>query len=374
MKFSYDNYVFAFDVENRIGYFWKGDYAEEFDEFYAKEIIDKFKEKFGDLEFRIFDSLEFKEEDNESEKLMKYQILKNLPNKTVWKLKRNLLSIIKFKNLKSKINEFKSYEKSWNWRRKLLNLYSLSKLINIIVILIAAILLFNPMILNLNSGALALFIVFLLLLGLTVINLIFILFPMKLPGILYDFGLVAKPSSISGEKIKKAEKSIKPSQPKLPPSPVLPPSKEEKKLKPHQIEIQIPGLEKPSVPQKKGKTKEKVEDEFFDEDLDLGIPEVPVAPPKQSIKLDAPGVSPELVEKVTKGETKEVKYILVKCDRCEEIIAVPVPKKKVIDSELPVVPISYVHGKGKKIHVLTIHIDHDFDVRRRRISDVAIEK
>ena len=73
-------------------------------------------------------------------------------------------------------------------------------------------------------------------------------------------------------------------------------------------------------------------------------------------------------------ESPNTKVILVNCERCKAVIPVPVPKKAVLDSELPVVPISYVHKNLQKEdqHCLTIHLDHDFDIRRQRISDVVI--
>ena len=51
-----------------------------------------------------------------------------------------------------------------------------------------------------------------------------------------------------------------------------------------------------------------------------------------------------------------------------------IPKKIIIDSELPIIPISYVHKNKQKEdqHCITIYIDHDFDIRRQRISDVIL--
>jgi hypothetical protein len=74
-----------------------------------------------------------------------------------------------------------------------------------------------------------------------------------------------------------------------------------------------------------------------------------------------------------KLESEKVKVVLVNCERCKEIIPVPIPKNFVLKSELPVVPISYVHKNSKKKdqHCITLHLDHDFDIRRQRISDVV---
>ncbi len=112
------------------------------------------------------------------------------------------------------------------------------------------------------------------------------------------------------------------------------------------------------------------------EDLDLEIPEIPEAPKKKDkINLDSPGLSVDLLGKIKKLEQKNIKVVLVNCERCNEVIPVPIPKNIIKKSELPVVPISFIHKnpKRKDIHCITLHIDHDFDIRRQRISDVIIE-
>ena len=107
--------------------------------------------------------------------------------------------------------------------------------------------------------------------------------------------------------------------------------------------------------------------------MELGIPSIPVAPKKrEKITVDSPGLSTDILNNIKEIETDDVEVVLVNCDRCEAVIPVPVPKKAVLESELPVVPISYVHTHDKDQHCLTIHVDHDFDIRRQRISDVVL--
>ena len=121
--------------------------------------------------------------------------------------------------------------------------------------------------------------------------------------------------------------------------------------------------------------KEKKPKYLSDEDLELDIPIVPAAPKqKDKITLDTSNLSTDVLERMKKFESSDVKVVLVNCERCKAIIPVPVPKKAVLESELPVVPISYVHKnlKKKDQHCLTIHLDHDFDIRRQRLSDVVI--
>jgi len=112
-----------------------------------------------------------------------------------------------------------------------------------------------------------------------------------------------------------------------------------------------------------------------EEDIELDIPELPEAPKKkEKITLKSPGISPEIIDGMKTMKSKEIKVVLVNCERCGNIIPIPIPKKVVLNSELPVVPISYVHKnkENKDQHCITIHIDHDFDIRRQRISDVIL--
>jgi hypothetical protein len=109
--------------------------------------------------------------------------------------------------------------------------------------------------------------------------------------------------------------------------------------------------------------------------LNLEIPVVPEAPKKkEKLTLDTSKLSNDVLKRMKKYESHDIKVVLVNCERCEAVIPVPVPKKAVLDSELPVVPISYVHKnlRNEDQHCLTIHLDHDFDIRRQRLSDVII--
>lgn len=125
----------------------------------------------------------------------------------------------------------------------------------------------------------------------------------------------------------------------------------------------------------KSKTKEKKEDYSNKENVDLGIPSIP-EPPKGKVKIsaDSPELSPDVLERIKKIESPDMKVVLVNCERCKAVIPIPVPKKVVLESELPIVPVSYVHKnlKNKDQHCLTIHLDHDFDIRRQRLSDVVL--
>ena len=110
------------------------------------------------------------------------------------------------------------------------------------------------------------------------------------------------------------------------------------------------------------------------EDVELGIPLVPESPKKKNkLTVNSPGLSADLLQKLKSLESDKIKVVLVNCERCKEIIPVPIPKDYVIKSDLPIVPISYVHSNFhmKDQHCITLHLDHDFDIRRQRISDVV---
>jgi len=110
------------------------------------------------------------------------------------------------------------------------------------------------------------------------------------------------------------------------------------------------------------------------ENVELGIPLVPESPKKKNkLTINSPGLSADLLQKLKRLESDKIKVVLVNCERCKEIIPVPIPKNYVIKSDLPVVPISYVHSNSrmKDQHCITLHLDHDFDIRRQRISDVV---
>lgn len=111
------------------------------------------------------------------------------------------------------------------------------------------------------------------------------------------------------------------------------------------------------------------------ENEDLDIPSVPEPPKrKQKLSINSPDLAPDVLERIKKVESPDMKVVLVNCERCNAVIPIPVPKNVVLESELPIVPVSYVHKnlENKDQHCITIHLDHDFDIRRQRLSDVVI--
>ncbi|MFW9824582.1 MAG: hypothetical protein ACFFE4_16685 [Candidatus Thorarchaeota archaeon] len=110
-------------------------------------------------------------------------------------------------------------------------------------------------------------------------------------------------------------------------------------------------------------------------DSELGIPSVPEPPKRKgNLSIASPDLSQDVLTRIKKVETPDVKVVLVNCERCKAVIPIPIPKKVVLESELPIVPISFVHNnlECKDKHCITVHLDHDFDIRRQRLSDVVI--
>ena len=126
---------------------------------------------------------------------------------------------------------------------------------------------------------------------------------------------------------------------------------------------------------KSSKLQEEEKEYKSKEEEILEIPSVPEAPKKnKKITLQSSDLSSEILQRIKKVESPDIKVVLVNCNRCKAIIPIPVVKKVVLNSELPIVPISYVHKNlvNQDLHCITIHVDHDFDIRRQRISEVII--
>ncbi len=103
------------------------------------------------------------------------------------------------------------------------------------------------------------------------------------------------------------------------------------------------------------------------EEADLDIP----LPPPPKIKQTANVEVSDLVFFDDKFvNNPDYQYILIECEGCGGVIKMPVPKAVVLSSPLPVVPVTYVHGKESR-HAILAHLDHEFQVRRIRFSHLV---
>lgn len=148
-----------------------------------------------------------------------------------------------------------------------------------------------------------------------------------------------------------------------------------KEIKSEQKDKSLKKLNVETPSNSKSKTTSSKEDYSSLENVELDIPAIPEPPKKKDkISKDSPGLSPDVLKRMKKVESPNMKVVLVNCERCDAVIPIPVPIKVVTDSDLPIVPVSYVHKnlKKKDQHCITIHLDHDFDIRRQRLSDVVL--
>ncbi|MGV9198167.1 MAG: hypothetical protein ACOC4M_04950 [Promethearchaeia archaeon] len=353
-KFTHDDIVFISD--GKAGYIWKGENANDLDELSAKKVEKLIRKKFEGTEFQLIPKAKIYESDNPKIKEIKIELNNRLPNPILSHIKSTPSSI--FNKVRKKYKKIKNYEDSWKWRKKLSNITNIWKLliVNVVVLLISILIMINKSIFYFQLNDFVLLIALISLCFIFVLNLIYVFFPMKIQ-VLDLYG--------------KEEPEIK--EGKMPPSPKLP--KQKKSM--HKTKLDIKKIDIPEIKPKtkKGKKRKKVEGMEYasEEEKDLGIPSIPSAPKKKlNVKIKDPNLSTEVVNKMEELEDKDHKVVLVNCDRCKSVIPIPVPRDAVKQSELPIVPISYVHKnmKDKDEHCITIYVDHDFDIRRRRFSDV----
>lgn len=112
-----------------------------------------------------------------------------------------------------------------------------------------------------------------------------------------------------------------------------------------------------------------------EEDDDLYA--APVVPPPRktpTIPLDSPEIAPDLLKKIEKIDTKEFKPIIIKCERCNKYVLIPIPIQPVLESEKRELLVNYVHknNKNNDKHCLLFEVDHDFNILLPKTIDVII--
>jgi len=111
-----------------------------------------------------------------------------------------------------------------------------------------------------------------------------------------------------------------------------------------------------------------------DEDEDYYAPIVPPPRITRTIPLDSEGLSQDLLKKLEKIDTENIKPIIIKCDRCNKYVLLPIPIQPVLESEKREVFINYVHEnkKNNDKHCLLFEVDHDFNIILPKIIEVII--
>lgn len=102
--------------------------------------------------------------------------------------------------------------------------------------------------------------------------------------------------------------------------------------------------------------------------IDLGIPAIPM---KKIIKIQPSDLDTKLILE-EESQNPNIKVILVECQICGTPIKMPVPRKIIEESELPVTDVTYIHGDPP--HAITAQLDRDFQVRRRRAAQTVFEE
>ena len=399
-KITPEDITLVLDKKTKNIYVYRGRYSLPIDDFQAAVLYERIINRFLNPNIYLIKTLVEKEDDTPELIKIKEFIVDSYPNLSKFELKRTLENIFLLKGVRERIKAFKNYENSREWRSKLSNTTNLWRLsvFNVFALFSVGLILILKILLDLNQGdffflnsdktyntslwtlwlenlvltiALCAFI-----LAITfIVNLAFILFPLKFP---------IKPNSIhflSGEKdslwLKQKGKSLDKPMPPTPKMPVLPPTDSESSIG-DKVKAGTPipkmniDLTKKSADfARTGKSEKLADGEEFGMDEDFDIPAVPLkkklTPKVSGMKLDIADA-----DKLKNMDTPNTKHIVIDCPICNKNLIMPIPRKIVNEAKEPVVEFSYVHGKPS--HVLVAQIDHDYDVRRRRASWVAFEE
>ncbi len=378
------------DQDEKALYVYRGGDSERKDEFESKKLYELIVNRFLNSNIMLLSSKHMEETDSADLKMIKAFLLDHMPDDKTYKRNKVLRRIFLLEGIRKNIEAFKTYEQGRVWRKSLSNLTNLRRLsiFNVVALLSTVIILSLKIALDIGAGnfifiqegnildtqlwnlwildmKFTLGLCIGILAVVLIVNLLFVVFPMKFPI-----------NPLALQKIKMPETKAKTQAQSEVKAPKKPPTK---KLEPKKAvdfgTIQI-DLQKKGTIKNTPKEYEEMEkmDEFeyqSEEDKALGIPAAPLPKAKKKKKLAAPELSTK-VFRDKKFDAKTTEMVIVNCERCEDVISIPVPKKMILDSKLPVVEISFIHGKPE--HAVAVQLDHDFDIRRQRYSDVIHEK
>jgi len=125
-----------------------------------------------------------------------------------------------------------------------------------------------------------------------------------------------------------------------------------------------------NLPQTKDIPIAKSTTEDYD-DSQLNIPQIPIKKALNAkvdkIHLDIPNL-----DEIAKRDSASIKNIVIEDTLIKKNIVIPIPRKMVLDAKEPVVEISYIYNDP--LHSVVVQLDHDFQVRRCRVSSVIFEE
>jgi hypothetical protein len=299
-----------------------------------------------------------------------------------------LKNVFLLKSYRNTFNKFKNYQNSLEWRSKLSNLTNIWNLsiFNILSIVSVCIIIIVKIAIGLNTSnfiflnqdgtinyslwqlwlqdlGFTLGFCLIILLFTFLINVFFVIFPLKFP--INPHALITL-SEANKKKIKevveeKKEEIIFTPEIKTPKLPPTVSSQIKKKTLPT-IKIDL-SADRP-VTKKEIPTETDLTDEMLN---------IPPPPMKKAInaKINELDLDIPNMDEIMKKDTDEIKHILVEDTIDNKNIIVPVPRELVLNAKEPVVEITYITGDPK--HAVVIQVDHDFQVRRRRASQVIFE-
>jgi hypothetical protein len=370
-----DEVILVFDEETKNLYVYRGEYSPKIDEFRADRLYERIINRFLNPNIYYLQSIIESREDPEIITRVKHFIFDHYPNLRHYSFQRTLQNIFLLKDLRIRLKSFRNYEKSREWRTNLSNLTNIWKLsvFNILSILSVFGILIYKLIIDINRSdfifinpdrtldpvlwslwlqdlALTIIICGLILGGVIILNLLFVLFPLRFP---------INPENIQAMSKTERKTLQLPEMSAAVPVPKLPPAKTSSdKAGLPQIKIQLGAGQIGKTP---------TEQEKFEEE-DMSAPSVPL---KKKMSIPVLGNAKDL-EELAKKDTPTIKFVISDCEICKKNVIVPVTRKLIESSKEPVTDISFLHGNPQ--HILVLQLDRDFQVRRRRVSPVVFEE
>jgi len=365
-----EDLILVYNESTKKLYLYRGRYSPNLDQFQSSVLYERISNRFLNPNVYLIKSLIISEQELEEDKEIKRVILDHFPNLKKYEANRVLKDFFTLLQYRINLKNFRNYQNSHEWRSKLSNLSNIWRLnlFNfIVIILIGAIIGFNLIQNTQNSNllfqnsnsinstlwqvwiqrnALTLILCLILIVFVGSINLIFILFPMKFP---------ISPNAIIQPKEKISIEMHTP----------LPPQKETIGIS----KSNIPNI-KINLPASKETPTQNLPPEDY-EDVQLSIPQIPI---KKALNAKVDKISLDIpnLDEITKRDTPTIKNIVIEDTFIKKNIVIPIPRKIILDAKEPVVEISYIYNEP--LHSVVVQLDHDFQVRRCRVSPVIFEE
>jgi hypothetical protein len=196
-KFTPRHHALVVDESSKKIYVYKGKDSLSLNEFESAVLYERIMNRFLNSKIFLIYTLKYDEEDGEEISRIKAFLKKNLQNQMSYKVGKGFKHVFLLQGIQDRIKEFKNYEKSRVWRQSLTNLSNIWKLslFNVIglsiVIIALGLKLGLDVIPTIKDSAIDLIwtenLVILIIICLSIlviimlVNLAFILFPMKFP-------------------------------------------------------------------------------------------------------------------------------------------------------------------------------------------------